>query len=71
MTSCWLFEHIIDDKKVGGVVGAVGRGLGETVTAATGEAGKPIGDGLASAGNGVQNASADVAHSVKKAGEGK
>lgn len=55
---------------VGGVVGAAGRGVGETVTGVTGKAGKPVGDGIKDVAEGVEGGAATVAHGVKRAGEG-
>ena len=52
-------------------MGAVGRGLGETVTGVTGKAGKPVGDGIRDVGEGVEGGAAVVAGGVKRAGEGK
>ena len=56
---------------VGGVVGAAGRGVGQTVEGVTGDLGKPIGNAVESLGNGLEGGAAQVAHGVKRAGEGK
>ena len=54
---------------VGGVVGAAGRGLGDTVTGATGSAGKPIGDGLANITTGLEDGTKKVAKGVEDTGK--
>ena len=56
---------------VGGIVGAGGRGLGQTIEGATGSAGKPIARGLADAATGVEDGSYMVGNGVKNAGKGK
>lgn len=55
---------------VGGVVGALGRGLGETVNGATGGVGKPVGDGIKDLGEGVEGGTARIAKGARQAGEG-
>ena len=45
--------------------------LGETVTSATGQAGKPVGDALESLGQGAQGGGDSVAKGVENAGKGK
>jgi len=52
-------------------VGATGRGLGETVSGATGGPGKSVGDGIANVGDGVEEGSNRVAKGTKDAGEWK
>ncbi|KAI5247768.1 hypothetical protein E4T43_01745 [Aureobasidium subglaciale] len=47
---------------VGGVTGAAARG---------GNAGKPVGDALASLGNGVEDGTNNIARGVESAGQGK
>lgn len=54
----------------GGLVGAAGRGVGETVNGVTGKTGEPVGNGLKYVTNGVENGAADLASGVKKAGGG-
>jgi hypothetical protein len=56
---------------VGGVVGALGRGIGETLEGATGSAGRPVAQGLKDATNGIEKGASDVAGGVKRAGEWK
>jgi hypothetical protein len=56
---------------IGGVAGAAGRGLGDTITATTGNAGKPIGDGLGGAATGLEDGTKRVARGVENAGQGK
>jgi hypothetical protein len=53
------------------VTGAAGRGIGDTITGATGSIGKPIGDGLGNAATGVEKGTKDVARGVEGAGEWK
>jgi hypothetical protein len=53
------------------VTGALGRGIGDTITGATGSAGKPVGDGLSNALTGVENGTKKVARGVEDAGEWK
>jgi hypothetical protein len=65
----WLTLYFKDT--VGGVVGAVGRGVGETLEGATGSAGRPVARGLTDATNGIEKGAADVAGGVKRAGEWK
>ncbi len=55
---------------VGGVVGAAGRGVGETVNGVTGKVGKPVGDGIKDVAEGIEVGAASVAGGVKRAGEG-
>lgn len=45
--------------------------MGDTVTGVTGNAGKPVGDGLKYVTDGVEGGAASVAGGVKKAGDGK
>lgn len=52
-------------------MGAVGRGLGETVNGVTGKTGKPVGDGIRDIGEGVEGGAARVAKGVKDAGDGR
>lgn len=56
---------------VGGVVGALGRGVGETIEGATGSAGKPVARGIADASTSVEEGANKIAGGVKRAGEGK
>jgi hypothetical protein len=56
---------------VGGVVGALGRGVGETLEGATGSTGRPVAQGLKDATNGIEKGANDVAGGVKRAGEWK
>lgn len=74
-------------RTVGGVTGAATRGIGDTITGATGmdvlkgsdfsvlteegSLGKPVGDALANAGTGIENGSKDVARGVEDAGHWK
>jgi hypothetical protein len=55
----------------GGLVGAVGRGLGETVTGVTGGMGKPVGSALKFVGDGVQGGAANIAKGARDAGQWK
>lgn len=52
-------------------MGAAGRGTGETVSGATGGAGKSVGDSIANIGDGVEGGSNRVAQGAKDAGEWK
>jgi hypothetical protein len=54
-----------------GVTGALGRGLGDTITGATGSAGKPVGDGLSNTLTGLENGANKVARGVEDAGQWK
>jgi hypothetical protein len=47
------------------------QGLGETVSGATGGAGKDVGKGIADVGNGVEDGGNRVAKGTKDAGEWK
>ncbi|KAF2669917.1 hypothetical protein BT63DRAFT_224896 [Microthyrium microscopicum] len=53
------------------VIGAVGRGLGETVTGVTGGVGQPVGNALESVGDGVQDGGARIAKGSRDAGQWK
>jgi hypothetical protein len=54
---------------VGGVVGAAGRGIGDTVNNTTGT--QQAGDGLKSVTNGVEDGVAKVAKGVERGSVGK
>jgi hypothetical protein len=45
--------------------------VGNTVTGVTGNTGKPLGDALASLGNGVEDGTNSIARGVENAGQGK
>lgn len=55
----------------GGIIGAATRGLGETLNSATGQNVKPVGDGLANLGTGVEGAGQETAEGMKRAGDWK
>ena len=52
-------------------MGAGGRGVGETITAATGSAGKPVGNAVRDLGNGVERGAEGVSAGVEGAGRWK
>lgn len=56
---------------VGGVVGGASRGVGETVDGVTGQAGKPLGDGIANIGTSLESAGQDVGKATRDAGQWK
>ena len=53
------------------MAGAAGRGIGDTITGATGSAGKPLGDGLNNAASGLESGTKDLARGVEDAGQWK
>ncbi|KZP20640.1 hypothetical protein FIBSPDRAFT_861383 [Athelia psychrophila] len=55
----------------GGVLGAAGRGVGDTITGATGSAGRPVGDGLGGLANGLEDGTKRAAKGVEDLGTGK
>lgn len=52
-------------------MGGASRGLGETVSGVTGQAGKPLGDGVANIGTSLEGAGQDVGKATKDAGHWK
>lgn len=51
--------------------GGATRGLGETLNGVTGGVARPVGDGVANVGTGVQNGLSDVAKGSRDAGHWK
>lgn len=56
-------------KTAGGLVGAAGRGVGETINSTTGT--KAVGDGLQGITGGIEDGANSVGKGVENAGQGK
>lgn len=56
-------------KGAGGIVGAAGRGVGDTINSTTGT--KAVGDGLQSVTGGVENGANSVGKGAENAGQWK
>lgn len=52
-------------------MGGASRGVGETVSGVTGQAGKPLGDGIGNVGTAVQGSGEDVGKAARDAGQWK
>lgn len=52
-------------------MGGASRGIGETVSGVTGQAGKPLGDGVANVGTSIEGTGQDVGQAARDAGEWK